>query len=54
MMKYRRVDPGSKYNACFGMNLLHEKGGGIISVGDEIIVDSFTNAHDRKKGIWEE
>ncbi|GES74158.1 MOSC domain-containing protein [Rhizophagus clarus] len=36
LQSYRRVDPGAKYKACFGMNVIHNKSGITLNVGDQI------------------
>ncbi|KAJ3414618.1 hypothetical protein HDV05_006259 [Chytridiales sp. JEL 0842] len=51
LMKHRRVDPGSKYEACFGMNAVQQKIGGRIQVGDSLQVLEWTT-HDRRVGVW--
>lgn len=38
MQSFRRIDEGCKYEPCFGMNLVHDKIGPIIRVGDELRV----------------
>jgi uncharacterized protein YcbX len=50
LMKHRRVDPGSKYEACMGMNMIHTSIGDMIRLGDPIEVQACA-AHDRR-GIW--
>jgi uncharacterized protein YcbX len=54
MMKdsWRRVDPGSKFDACFGMNAISVSKRGCISVGDPVSVLVTTSKHDRKVGVW--
>ncbi|KAJ3190682.1 hypothetical protein HK101_008473, partial [Irineochytrium annulatum] len=52
--QYRRVDPGSKYESCFGMNAIAGRTGCKVSVGDKIDVVEVTEQHDMKKGIWKE
>ena len=57
MMKnwYRRVDPGSKFEACFGVNALSGKEGldAPISVDDVFVVKETTTKHNVKIGIWQ-
>jgi uncharacterized protein YcbX len=50
LQRTRRVDPGAKYEACMGVNLIHCDVGGTISIGDEVTVET-TTSHDRR-GIW--
>jgi uncharacterized protein YcbX len=50
LMKHRRVDPGAKYEACMGMNMIHTSTGGMIRLGDRIEVQAIAK-HDRR-GIW--
>ncbi|KAJ1968908.1 hypothetical protein IWQ62_000958 [Dispira parvispora] len=38
LMGYRRVDPGAKYNACFGMNCVPANLGQVIRVNDRVII----------------
>jgi uncharacterized protein len=52
LMGFRRVDPGAKYEACFGMNSVCASSGGVVSVGDEVDVIERTLEHDRKVGVW--
>ncbi|KAJ3066312.1 Mitochondrial amidoxime reducing component 2 [Quaeritorhiza haematococci] len=52
LMKYRRVDPGAKYEACFGVNLIHAEVGFLLGKGDGVDVVEKTMAHDRKRGLW--
>ncbi|PKY51203.1 MOSC-domain-containing protein [Rhizophagus irregularis] len=48
LQSYRRVDPGAKYKACFGMNVIHNKSGMTLNVGDQIKVIA-TGEHIREK-----
>ncbi|CAG8504784.1 2345_t:CDS:2 [Acaulospora morrowiae] len=48
LSSYRRVDPGAKYMACFGMNVIHKKIGSILKVGDPITVLEI-GVHEREK-----
>ena len=50
LTKYRRIDPGAKYQACMGINVVHGRIG-TIQVGDEITITK-TGKHNRKTGIW--
>ncbi|KAJ1656654.1 hypothetical protein IWQ61_003807 [Dispira simplex] len=38
LMSYRRVDPGAKYKACFGMNCVPANLGQIIRVNDRMVI----------------
>ncbi|KAI9192919.1 uncharacterized protein BJ171DRAFT_538048 [Polychytrium aggregatum] len=53
LMGYRRVDPGAKYEACFGMNLIHGKTGVAVRVGDSLLVTERTTQHNRATGLWQ-
>jgi hypothetical protein len=49
---WRRVDPGAKFHACFGMNSISASPGGFsLAVGDQVSILSTTSEHDRKKGM---
>ncbi|KAI9102579.1 hypothetical protein DFS34DRAFT_609711 [Phlyctochytrium arcticum] len=50
LMQCRRVDPGDKYAACFGMNATHADCGWVLAVGDAVAVVQ-TGDHDLR-GIW--
>ncbi|KAJ3112771.1 hypothetical protein HDU96_004186 [Phlyctochytrium bullatum] len=52
MMKFRRTDPGSRFEPCFGMNAIQGRLGVKIRVGDEVVVKEFTLDHNRKVGVW--
>ncbi|KAJ3321434.1 hypothetical protein HDU76_014106, partial [Blyttiomyces sp. JEL0837] len=47
LMKFRRSDPGSRFEACFGMNAVAKECDFKVSVGDALEVLEFTT-HDRK------
>ncbi|KAL3897487.1 MAG: hypothetical protein SGCHY_003378 [Lobulomycetales sp.] len=49
---WRRVDPGSKYNACFGMNCIAKESGFCVSVGQQVRVVERSMDHHRKIGVW--
>ncbi|KAJ3262953.1 hypothetical protein HK104_006716, partial [Borealophlyctis nickersoniae] len=51
LMSYRRVDPGAKYKACFGVNLIQGSTGFFLRVGDEVEVLE-TGEHDQRGGVW--
>ncbi|KAI8807567.1 hypothetical protein BJ742DRAFT_310720 [Cladochytrium replicatum] len=50
LMKFRRVDKGDKYSACFGVNCVCAASVGYLAVGDGVRVDQ-TGFHDRR-GVW--
>ncbi|KAJ3154204.1 hypothetical protein HDU86_004748 [Geranomyces michiganensis] len=51
LMAYRRVDPGSKWMSCFGMNATHREAGWVVSVGDVVKVTRSGEMHNLA-GIW--
>ncbi|KAJ3051764.1 hypothetical protein HK097_007227 [Rhizophlyctis rosea] len=51
IMRYRRIDPGAPYKACFGVNAIPGGVGYVLKVGDVVSVDE-TGVHTRKGGVW--
>ncbi|KAJ3043195.1 hypothetical protein HDV00_005515 [Rhizophlyctis rosea] len=51
IMRYRRVDEGDKFKACFGVNAISGGTGFIIKVRDPLEVQE-TAEHNRKGGVW--
>jgi uncharacterized protein YcbX len=49
LQKFRRVDPGAKYESCVGINVIHNSPG-VLCVGQELRVHN-VGQHDRR-GIW--
>lgn len=51
LMAYRRVDPGARYKAVFGVNVIQAGIGYEMRVGDVVEVLE-TGEHDQRGGIW--